>query len=309
MIQFHQIKCKKYSEFAITIFLTLFEQVQSNYNYISAGSIILSLSNPEQEIDVKLESKFLNSKENIGQGSWVKYQPFIPISDKSYSGKGQISSRQLIYLLEQKEKKINFLTFSISISNQTQTITHFVFYSFKKINSYFSIFQYEKYKGKQILFYFYFNLPSESTMIGFYQLEQKITTKMQIVNDIPALVKEIMHQIGGKYKKINQLGEELRLTQFIGRLSTVFSQGSGNIFQDLSQFQWIVLLNLSVQGITYILSSSNQVFLGLNYSFGITSIFEYPIYVIKGWLKLQLFEKSPLDTVTFRVYNKSRLLR
>ncbi|CAD8207023.1 unnamed protein product [Paramecium pentaurelia] len=286
----------------ITILLTLFEQVYSNCNYISAGSIILSLSNPEQEIDVKLESRILNSKENIGYGLWVKYQPFIPISDISFSGKGQISSGQFIYLLEQKETKFNLLTFYISISDQTQTITHNVFYSFKKTTGTIVFnFEYEKYEGQWLLFYFYFNLLSESTMIGFYQLEQIITTKTQTINDIPALVKEITHQIGGKQDVINQFGEELRLTQFIGRLSSVFSQGSVNIFQDLETFLLDCSIETECQGSTYTLSSNNQVFLGLKYLFGSTSVFEYPIYVIKGWLKLQLFEKSPLDTVIFRV--------
>ncbi|CAD8211891.1 unnamed protein product [Paramecium octaurelia] len=286
----------------ITILLTLIEQVYSSCNYISTESVILSLSNPEQEIDVKLENRILNSKDNIGYGLWMKYQPFIPISDISFSGKGSASSGQFIYLLQQKETKFNLLAFYTSISDQTLTITHNVFYSFKKTTGTLVFnFEYGNYEGQWILFYYYFNLLSEQTIVGFYSLQQTISTKTQTVNDIPALVKDITHAIGGKQEMTNQLGEQLKLTQFIGRLSTVFSQGSVNIFTNLETF----LLGCSIQsecsGSAYTLSSSNQAFLGQGYTSGTTSVFEYPKFVIKGWLKLQLFEKSPLVTVIFRV--------
>ncbi|CAD8117448.1 unnamed protein product [Paramecium sonneborni] len=286
----------------IALLLALFEQVYSSCNYISTDSTILSLLNPQLEIDVELEHEIFNSQKNIGYGLWFKYQPFLPISDISYYNIGKVSSEQFIYLLQQKETKFNLLTFYISISDETQTITHNVFYSFKtKIDTLVFNFEHEKYEGQWMLFYFYFNLQSEQTTIGFYSLEQTMKTKTQILNDIPALVKNIRHQIGGKYEITNQIGENLSLTQFIGRLSTIFSQGSVNIFQDFETFLLVCTIESECQESTYTISSIFQAFLGQSYQFGSTSVFEYPIYVIKGWLKLQPLEKSPLDTVIFRV--------
>ncbi|CAD8084407.1 unnamed protein product [Paramecium sonneborni] len=293
---------KNSSSLLIIIILALFKQAYSSCNYISTETIILSLSYPEQEIDVELDGEIQNSKENIGYGLWVKYQPFIPILDIGLSGINPAPSGQFIYLLQQKETNFVLLTFYISISDQTQTITHNVFYSFKETSGTLVFnFEYEKYEGQWTLFYFYINLLSESTIIGFYSSEQTIKMKTQIVNDIPVLVKEIRHQIGGKYEITNYLGENLKLTQFIGRLSTVFSQGSVNLFQDLETFLLDCAIQSECQGSTYTLSSSNQAFFGQSYLFDTTNVFEYPIYVIKGWLKLQLSEKSPLDTVIFRV--------
>ncbi|CAD8074320.1 unnamed protein product [Paramecium sonneborni] len=299
-------------ELYLSIALSYQRQVYSSCNYIKTESTILSLSNPQQEINVELESEILNSIENIGYGLWIKYQPFISITDisnvqlmKESSGQSDMSSvsqGQFVYLLQQKETKLNILAFYISISDQTQTITHNVFYSFKqKTDTLVFNFEHEKYEGQWILFYFYFNLEAETTIIGFFSFEQSITTQTQIINDMPALVKEIRHQIGGEYEITNQLGEKLQLNQFLGRLSTVFSSGSVNIYQDLENFLLDCKIETECQGSTYTLSNNYQAFFGQSYSFGTTNELEYPIYVIKGWLKLQPFDKSPLDTVIFRV--------
>ncbi|CAD8124033.1 unnamed protein product [Paramecium sonneborni] len=286
----------------IIFLLTCLKHVYSSCNYIDPGSTILSLTNPVQEIDLKLENRILNSKENVGYGLWLKYQPFIPISDISYTGKGYSSTGQFIYFMQQKETKFNVLTLYIQINSQTKTITHNIFYSFKKSTGTLVFnFEYENYEGRWILFYFYCNLSSEFTIIGFYEQEQTIKRKTQLVSDIPAYVQWMRHTIGGRQDIINQLGEYLKLSQFKGRLSSLFTQGTLNIFNNLQSFLFDCQIESECLGSNYQLSSNNQALLGLSYSNGTTNLFENPIYVIKGWIKLSLLEQLTLDTVIFRI--------
>ncbi|CAD8129479.1 unnamed protein product [Paramecium sonneborni] len=67
-----------------------------------------------------------------------------------------------------------------------------------------------------------------------------------------------------------------------------------NSFQ-LEINKYILRLGIFLQDFSF-----EYTFFGQNYLFGDTSIFEYPIYVIKRWLKQQPLDKSPLDTLIFR---------
>ncbi|CAD8087564.1 unnamed protein product [Paramecium sonneborni] len=294
------------------IVLCLFKLCLSDCGFINPGSSLLSLTDPQQQLDVNLDNMVLQGLSNIGYGLWIKYQPFLPISQIAtssstlYAGsmpnKNTIFAGSFIYMQQQKDTKFNMLTVYITISSATNTIVHNIFYSFQSTTGTVSFdFDVEEYEGRWILFYVFYDLLLKQTTIGFYQAEQTTSTKNQLLQDIPSLVKQVRHTIGGTQDIKNQLGETLTLSQFKGRLSTLFSQEI-NVFLDLNQFLSTCEIVSSCSIKPYKLSGYNQIMTGYGFMSNSTDQQEYSKYVINGWVKLDfLTEDYYLETVIFRI--------
>ncbi|CAD8151403.1 unnamed protein product [Paramecium octaurelia] len=293
------------------IIFGLLKQCFSDCGYINSGSSLLSLTDPQQQIDISLDNLVLQGASNIGYGVWMKYQPFVPISQiatsSSTSGgmtfKATADSGSFIYLQQQKDTKFNMLTVYITISAASNTIMHNIFYSFQSTTG-TVLFSFEsgKYEGRWILFYVYYDLLQKQTTLGFYQAEQTISTKTKQLSDIPSLVKQVRHIIGGVQEIKNQLGETLSLSQFKGRISTLFSKEQLNIFLDLNSFLATCDITPSCEIKQYKLSGFNQVFTGNVFTNNSTKQLEYQNYVVQGWVKMDfLIDDNYLETVIFRI--------
>ncbi|CAK74425.1 unnamed protein product (macronuclear) [Paramecium tetraurelia] len=289
--------------FDLMLFIFLPKPVE-NLCLFSSLIPLLSKNNNQFSIDQELSQEFIQGQANKGFGVWMNYQPMTQISELSNRAtqnfsilKDQIiiQGQQFIYSIERANDKVNWLVVSADIDPNKQIITHKVFYSFKTLTNTLS-FEFDNilYEGQWIMFYCYFDNILRQSLIGFYNAKEDIS--IQIVNDLPQYVQTIKHNVGNTYSYTNQEGSFILLSQFMGRLTSIFSAEQDNVFLDIDTCSEDFFGYLSCYERQYLKMN------GTHYIKTFTQEFSYtPRYVFQGWVMIAESSQVLQETTIFRI--------
>ncbi|CAD8113596.1 unnamed protein product [Paramecium sonneborni] len=290
------------------LFVLFFKQVQ-NYCQFSTMRPILGTNSNKFSIDQTLPKELILGEMNVGFGVWMKYMPLAEIRELSNRASEDfsilneqivINGGQFIYSIDQSNEKFKIIVVSVDIDQNQQKISHKVFYSFKtQINTLLFEFDNYLYENQWIMFYCYFEITLGQTIFGFYNSQQVLP--LQIVNDLPQFLDKIKHNVGNVYQYKDQEGKLIILSQFKGRLSSIFSAKQDNVFLDLQSCSQDFLSYVTCYNWSYEISTNNQEMNGDNYIKVNTQEFESFRYVIKGWIVLSQSMENYLETVIFRI--------
>ncbi|CAD8105541.1 unnamed protein product [Paramecium primaurelia] len=304
------------SIFDFMLFILLFKQKKythnsyvENYCKFSAFMPLLSTNNNQFSIEQTLTKEFIQGQTNAGFGVWMKYQPLTYIRELSNRVSQNVSilneqilieGGQFIYSIEQSNDNFKWLVVSANVDQNKQTISHKVFYSFKtQINTLSFEFDKFKYEGQWIMFYCYFDNIIRQTQIGFYNYKESLS--IQVVSDIPEYVQKIKHKVGNVYSYKNQDGNLLLLSQFKGPLTATFSSKQENVFLNADSCAQQLFGYTYCFERSYQVAEKNQEMDGSQYLKIISSSFDRPRYVFKGWIILKQSSQPYLETTVFRI--------
>ncbi|CAD8200536.1 unnamed protein product [Paramecium pentaurelia] len=270
---------------------------------------LLYPNQPNIQIDLDLPDQVIQNQQNIGYGIWTKYQPFADILDLR-NRESQINvtinrsiiseGGQFIYSMKQKENGIQILVVSIVIDYIEQSFQYNIYYSFTQTTN---VIQFNisssLIEGLWIMVYVYYDQLSQKTTFGLYNSMEPL--KIHLIHDVPTFQGKIRHNIGGIYAYQNLNGVLVQLSQFFGMMSNLFTSDNQNILFDLDQCVDEFLNYDTCQIEEYRVSEKNQKMNGQDFIRITTSPLNKPIYLIQGWIKLDLQNVNMLETIIFRI--------
>ncbi|CAK67135.1 unnamed protein product (macronuclear) [Paramecium tetraurelia] len=270
---------------------------------------------PRIELDLDEPDQVVQHQQSMGYGVWTKYQPFAQILDlrnrdqqidATLNKLNMIQGGQFIYSMKQKENSFQLLVVSLVVDQFEQKFQYSIYYSFSQSSDLIQFNTNTIIEGLWILFYAYYDMPSKETTFGLYNVQEPLQT--QQIQDVPIFVSKIRHNIGGIYQYKNKNGILVQLKQFIGQMSNLFTSDNQNILLNL---EWCVnqFINYEIcENQDYNISEKNQHMNGFELIQMSTQPLNLPIYLIQGWIKLDLPDVNFLETIVLRItinYNYS----
>ncbi|CAD8092280.1 unnamed protein product [Paramecium sonneborni] len=296
--------------FVILSFLGSFQKAECSCKFKSYGPIVQP-NQPQIIIDLYITDWIVenNNVNIIGYGIWTKYQPFTQIyylsdressQDDSLNRLNKVQGGQFIYSIKQIESSNYILVVSIVIDQIEQKFMYNIFYSFTSTSDQIQIsINNTIVEGQWIFFFVYFDQSSYQTIFGIYNSIEKSKTK--IIHDLPSFQSESRHSIGGIYSYIQNNDVLVQLTQFFGKMSTLFIQVNESIDFNLDTCFDQFMNSDFCYDKEYRISKKNQQMNGQDFIKIQTLPHDQSIYLLQGWAKLDMINENFKETIIFRI--------